>query len=104
MVVGSWRVGAALVDRPSLAAAAPFPLGSYYRGVGGAAGTAAAAALRLRSNCRVMEVAPSTLVEVSWVTPEICPNWRSSGAATVEAMVSGLARVRVAESWIVSAW
>ena len=34
---------------------------------------------------------PSTLIEVSWATPEIWANWYSSGWATVLAMVSGLA-------------
>ena len=36
-------------------------------------------------------VAPSALSEVIWVTPGICPNCRSSGAATEDAMVSALA-------------
>ena len=36
-------------------------------------------------------MAPSVLVEVIWVMPAICPNWRSSGCATADAMVSGLA-------------
>src|SRR5215470_5971234 len=47
--------------------------------------------LRLRSNWSVIEVEPSTLVDVICVTPGICPNCRSSGAATVEAIVSELA-------------
>ena len=34
---------------------------------------------------------PSWLVEVICVTPAIRPNWRSSGVATDDAMVSGLA-------------
>ena len=34
---------------------------------------------------------PSTLTEVICATPEICANWRSSGCATVLAIVSGLA-------------
>ena len=38
----------------------------------------------------LIEVVPIPLTEVSWVTPEICANWRSSGAATDDAMVSGL--------------
>ena len=62
---------------------------------------AAASTLRLRSNCSVMLVEPSTLIEVIWVTPEIWPNWRSSGAATVDAMVSGLAPASCAETWMV---
>src|SRR5580704_12562773 len=46
--------------------------------------------LRLSSNCIVIEVAFSALTEVSWVTPGICPNCRSRGAATEAAMVSAL--------------
>jgi hypothetical protein len=41
-------------------------------------------------------VAPSALKDVSWVTPGICANCRSSGAATEEAMVSALAPWNVA--------
>ena len=52
---------------------------------------AAASMLRFRSNCRTMLVVPSWLVEVIWLMPAIRPNWRSSGVATAEAMVSGLA-------------
>src|SRR5258708_38574546 len=52
---------------------------------------AAASMLRLRSNCTAMLVVPSVLVEVSSVTLAISPRWRSSGAATVAAMVSGSA-------------
>jgi hypothetical protein len=40
-------------------------------------------------------------VEVSWATPAICANWRSSGCATVAAMVSGLAPGSEAETWMV---
>ena len=47
--------------------------------------------LRFRSNCRVMLVDPSWLVEVISLTPAMRPNCRSSGVATAEAMVSGLA-------------
>ena len=52
---------------------------------------AAASMLRLMSNCRVTEAEPSELDEVIWLTPAMRPNWRSSGVATDEAMVSGLA-------------
>src|SRR5215467_3516781 len=52
---------------------------------------AAASMLRLRSNCRVMLVEPSWLVEVIWLTLAMRPNWRSSGVATEDAIVSGLA-------------
>ena len=45
-----------------------------------------------RSNCSVICVLPSTLVEVICASPgSIWPNSVSSGVATVEAMVSGLA-------------
>ena len=47
--------------------------------------------LRLMSNCRVTEEEPSELVEVISLTPAMRPNWRSSGVATDEAIVSGLA-------------
>src|SRR6266566_4588987 len=67
---------------------------------------AAASMLRLRSNCRTMFVEPSWLVEVISVTPAMRPNWRSSGVATADAMVSGLAPGRPAWTWIVgnSTW
>src|SRR5580658_2931950 len=46
----------------------------------------------LRPNCRVIWVDPSTLAEVICVNPgSIWPNSVSSGVATVEAIVSGLA-------------
>ena len=57
---------------------------------------AAASMSRLMSNCRVTEAAPSELDEVIWLTPAMRPNWRSSGVATDEAMVSGLAPGRPA--------
>ena len=38
-----------------------------------------------------MFVFPSELEEVISVTPAMRPNWRSSGVATEEAMISGLA-------------
>ena len=57
---------------------------------------AAASILRLRSNCSVMLVEPRVLDEVISVTPAMRPNWRSSGVATEEAMVSGLAPGRLA--------
>src|SRR5579871_175185 len=58
-----------------------------------AACTSRAAALmsRLRSNCSVIPVAPSVLADVISLTAAIRPNWRSSGVATADAMVSGLA-------------
>ena len=57
--------------------------------------------LRFSSNCSVIEVEPSVLVEVICVTPAICPNWRSSGWATADAMVSGLAPGSDAETLMV---
>src|SRR5215472_3459357 len=49
----------------------------------------------------VIVVPLSALMEVNWVTPGICPNWRSNGAATEAAMVSALAPCNVALTWIV---
>src|SRR5579863_2677041 len=46
---------------------------------------------RLRSNCNVTLVTPRELEDVISVTDAMRPNWRSSGVATEEAMVSGLA-------------
>src|SRR5579872_4805146 len=57
---------------------------------------AAASMLRFRSNCSVMLVEPSVLDEVISFTPAMRPNCRSSGVATAEAMVSGLAPGRPA--------
>ena len=51
---------------------------------------------RFKSNCSVMRVLPSDELEVISVTPAIAPNARSSGVATVAAMVSGLAPGRLA--------
>ena len=48
-----------------------------------------------------MLVEPRELVDVISVTPAICPNWRSRGAATDVAMVSGSAPGRLADTWIV---
>src|SRR5215831_529173 len=67
---------------------------------------AAASILRLRSNCTMMLAKPRALVDVIWVTPEICANWRSNGVETEDAIVSGLAPGRVAETRMVgkSTW
>src|SRR5207248_11452482 len=82
--------------------------GRYPRAALIAACTSRAAPLilRLNSNCRTMPVEPRELVEVISVTPAMRPNWRSSGAATEVAMVSGLAPGNVAETEIVgySTW
>ena len=45
----------------------------------------------LKSNCKVIEVVPSPLVEVIWAKPGICVKSSSSGVATVFAMMVGLA-------------
>ena len=76
--------------------------GSWLRAALMAACTSRAAAsmFRFRSNWSTTVVAPSRLVEVISVTPAMRPNWRSSGVATDEAMVSGLAPGRVAWTWM----
>src|SRR5262245_33198583 len=56
--------------------------------------------LRFRSNWSTIWLAPSRLVEVISDTPAIRPNWRSSGVATDEAIVSGLAPGKTASTWI----
>ncbi len=67
---------------------------------------AAASMSRSRSNCRVMPVEPEELFDVICVTPAIRPNCRSSGVATDEAIVSGSAPGKPAETEIVgnSTW
>src|SRR5882762_459380 len=62
---------------------------------------AAPSMLRARSNCTVICVVPRTLDEVSWATPGIAANWYSSGVATADAMVSGLAPGNFADTWMV---
>ena len=62
---------------------------------------AAPSMARLRSNCRVIEVVPSPLVEFIEARPGIAANCCSSGVATDEAMVSGLAPGRVADTVMV---
>src|SRR6267142_1223304 len=62
---------------------------------------AAALIFRFKSNCSVIAVAPRELVDVISVTPAIRPNCRSSGAATDEAMVSGLAPGKLAATVMV---
>ena len=57
---------------------------------------AAASMSRSRANCSVMLVDPRALDEVISVTDAIRPNWRSSGVATEEAIVAGLAPGRPA--------
>src|ERR1041385_5134260 len=74
------------------------PLGSWLRAalIADCTSVAASLMLRLRSNCSVMRVEPSEEVEVISFTPAMRPSWRSSGVATVEAMVSGSAPGRLA--------
>src|SRR5713101_4619015 len=57
--------------------------------------------LRFRSNWIVMLVDPRELVEVISVSAAMRPNWRSSGVATEEAIVSGLAPGRFPVTWLV---
>src|ERR1700722_1787143 len=73
-------------------------VGRYPRAALMAASTSRAAALmsRFRSNCRVIDVPPSVLAEVISVTAAMRPNCLSSGVATDEAMVCGLAPGRLA--------
>ena len=52
--------------------------------------------LRLRSNWMMIVVVPSEETDVSSLTPEIVPMARSSGAATLAAMVIGSAPGRLA--------
>src|SRR5712664_4623981 len=57
--------------------------------------------LRLRSNCSAMLVFPCVLVELIEVRPAIVANCFSSGSATEEAIVSGLAPGRPAPTAMV---
>src|SRR5271170_2262759 len=57
--------------------------------------------LRFKSNCSVTLTWPRVLCEVISVTDEIRPNSRSSGVATEEAMISGLAPGKEADTDIV---
>ena len=69
------------------------PVGSRLRAAFNAACTSRAAPSmsRFRSNCSVTRVEPSALDDVISVTPAMRPSARSSGVATVAAIVSGLA-------------
>ena len=57
---------------------------------------AAASMLRLSANCRVTDVLPWPLDEVIASTPGMVENCFSSGVATEDAIVSGLAPGRLA--------
>src|SRR5471032_2848306 len=52
---------------------------------------AAVSMLLFRVNCRVSRLEPKALLEVIWVMPGMALNCTSSGVATDDAMVSGLA-------------
>ena len=80
MVGGNWRIAREIADCTSCAAASMS---------------------RLSENCMVIEVAPRMLVEVIESMPAISENSFSSGSATAEAMVSGLAPGRLAVTWMV---
>src|SRR5881396_3603954 len=79
------------------------PVGSWRSVLEIAACTSCAAASMLRSrvNCSVILVLPRLDEEVIWSTPAMVENCFSSGVATAEAMVSGLAPGRLAVTWIV---
>jgi hypothetical protein len=62
---------------------------------------AAASMLRSRSNVSVMFVLPCRLLELISVMPAMVENCFSSGVATADAIVSGLAPGRPAMTWIV---
>jgi hypothetical protein len=62
---------------------------------------AAPSMLRDTSNCSEMLLLPSTLDEDISVMPGISASCRSSGTATVAAMVSALAPGRAANTWMV---
>ena len=62
---------------------------------------AAASMSRSKSNCSVMLVEPWPLPEEIEVTPAMPPNARSSGVATLVAIVSGLAPGSDADTWMV---
>ena len=59
---------------------------------------AAASRLRVRANWSVIWVIPRALAEVSESSPAMVENCRSRGMATDEAIVSGLAPGRLAET------
>src|ERR1035441_3875733 len=61
---------------------------------------------RFKSNCKITLVLPRVLAEVISVTEAMRPNWRSSGVATDEAIISGLAPGKAAETEMVgkSTW
>ena len=80
MFAGNWRRAAAMADWTSCAAASMF---------------------RSKANCSVIRTAPCTLLEVMLSMPAMVENCFSSGVATDEAIVSGLAPGSLAVTWIV---
>src|ERR1700748_3818312 len=62
---------------------------------------AAASTLRSRLNWSWIWVEPWVLVDVIWSTPAMVENWFSNGEATDEAMVSGSAPGRLANTEMV---
>ncbi len=56
---------------------------------------------RSSANCSVIWLTPNELDEVMVSSAGICPNWRSSGAVTSEATVSGLAPGSWVVTWMV---
>src|SRR5690606_9939992 len=74
------------------------PLGNRLRAALIAACTSRAAPLmsRSRSNWMVMRVEPWLLRLLIWLTPAMLPRERSSGVATLDAMISGLAPGKLA--------
>ncbi len=63
--------------------------------------SAAPSRLRVRLNWSVICVEPCVLVEFMLSRPAIVENWRSSGVATEDAIVSGEAPGSAAATWIV---
>ena len=63
--------------------------------------TVAPSTSRSRVNCRVIEQEPCVLLEIIESRPAMVVNCRSSGVATADAMVSGLAPGRLADTVIV---
>src|ERR1700693_2823471 len=79
------------------------PVGSWRSVfvIAACASRAAPSILRSRVNCSVMFVLPRLDDEVIWSTPAIVENCFSSGVATADAIVSGLAPGRLALTVIV---
>ena len=53
-----------------------------------------------RLNWSITTELPFELFEIICFRPGICPNWRSRGAVTVEAITSGLAPGKKVSTWI----